>query len=92
MTQYIRTIRINLTGAREDAFRNPMKLYGRLLALANDVGTSSSDFKPTDQQREVGDLLNQRLVTQSAAYQKVLTGELKALNKLLQNRYLLRQI
>jgi len=44
---------IHLTGAREDAFRAPMKLYGRLSALASDITGHGIDFKPTDQQREV---------------------------------------
>ncbi len=43
---------IHLTGAREDAFRSPMKLYGRLSALASDIGGFGVDFKPTDQQRK----------------------------------------
>ena len=38
-----------MTGAREDAFRHPMKLYGRYGALGNDVGNDSADFRPTDQ-------------------------------------------
>lgn len=74
---------INLTGAREDAFRNPMKLYGRLLALANDVGTSSSDFKPTEQQLEVGAILEGRLQVQSEKYREVLKKEIPAVNALL---------
>jgi hypothetical protein len=43
---------IHLTGAREDAFRNPVQLYERLLSLASDIGSSGLDFKPTSQQRE----------------------------------------
>ncbi|UWX55058.1 hypothetical protein NYZ99_20645 [Maribacter litopenaei] len=39
---------IHLTGAREDAFRSPIKLYGRLSALASDIGGFGADFKPTD--------------------------------------------
>jgi photosystem II stability/assembly factor-like uncharacterized protein len=52
---------IHLTGAREDAFRNPMQVYERLLSLASDAGTNGSDFKPTNQQREVFAVLNERL-------------------------------
>ena len=74
---------INLTGAREDAFRNPMKLYGRLLALAHEVGNSSADFKPTDQQVTVAKLLNARLRIQSQSYQNMLSKELSNLNLLL---------
>ena len=74
---------IHLTGAREDAFRNPMKLYGRLLALAKEVGTSSADFKPTDQQLAVGEILEERLKTQSEKYKEVLSNEVPAVNALL---------
>jgi hypothetical protein len=50
-----------LTGAREDSFRNPMKLYGRLSALASDVNGSGVDFPPTDQQVGVYEILKERL-------------------------------
>ena len=52
---------IHLTGAREDAFRSPMQLYGRLSALASDLTGHGIDFKPTDQQREVQAIFNKRL-------------------------------
>jgi len=52
---------INLTGAREDAFRAPMKLWGRMSALASDVGANGADFSPTTQQVEVHAVLRQRL-------------------------------
>ena len=52
---------INLTGAREDAFRAPMKLFGRMSALASDVGANGADFSPTTQQVEVHAILRQRL-------------------------------
>lgn len=52
---------INLTGAREDAFRAPMKLFGRMSALASDVGANGSDFSPTTQQVEVHSILRERL-------------------------------
>jgi len=52
---------IHLTGAREDAFRSPMQLYGRLSALASDLTGHGIDFKPTDQQREVQAIYNKRL-------------------------------
>ena len=74
---------INLTGAREDAFRHPMKLYGRLLALAHEVGAASADYPPTDQQVEVSQILNKRLATQSQLYHSILTNEIRAINRLL---------
>jgi len=74
---------INLTGAREDAFRNPNKLYGRILALAHELGTASADYPPTDQQAEVAKILNGRLTTQSQLYRSLLTKEIEGINKLL---------
>lgn len=52
---------IHLTGAREDAFRSPMQLYGRLSALASDITGNGVDFEPTDAQREVFTLFDERL-------------------------------
>lgn len=52
---------INLTGAREDAFRNPVQIYERLAALGSDIGANGSDFKPTNQQREVFGILSEKL-------------------------------
>lgn len=72
---------IHLTGAREDAFRSPMKLYGRLSALASDLGASGIDFRPTDQQGEVYDLLNQRLQTAKSQFDELVEEDIKALNE-----------
>ena len=66
---------VGLTGAREDAFRAPMRLYGRLGALANDVGWDGADFRPTDQQREVHRILGDRFSEAEAEYRR-LTGEM----------------
>ncbi|NBB75790.1 MAG: glycosyl hydrolase, partial [Bacteroidetes bacterium] len=51
---------VHLTGAREDAFRNPMKLYGRLSALGSDIMYNGADFAPTQQQVEVYEELDKR--------------------------------
>lgn len=51
---------VHLTGAREDAFRNPMKLYGRLSALGSDIMYNGADFAPTQQQVEVYEELDER--------------------------------
>ena len=71
---------IHLTGAREDAFRSPMKLYGRLSALASDIGGFGADFKPTDQQREVYGIFNNRLKDVDTEFQKFMDVEVKKLN------------
>jgi hypothetical protein len=69
---------LRLTGAREDAFRSAMKLYGRLSALASDVSGRSADFPPTDQQREVAALLGERLEGARQAYRELLEGPVAA--------------
>ena len=72
---------IQLTGAREDAFRSPMKLYGRLSALASEINSSGIDFKPTDQQGDVYEILNQRLQKAKGAFNELTFNEIAAFNK-----------
>jgi len=79
---------IHLTGAREDAFRSPMKLYGRLSALASDIGGFGVDFRPTNQQREVYEVLNQRLLNAQNAYKKFFEIEVRQLNNQLKKSQL----
>ena len=79
---------IYLTGAREDAFRNPMKLYGRLSALSQDVGWSSADFPPTVPQTEVHEVLQQRLEDTRALFEKLFGEDAEALNRILRERRL----
>jgi len=74
---------VNLTGAREDAFRAPMKLYGRYGALANDVAHDSADFRPTDQQREVHATLLERLVATRDMYRKLVDQDAPAFRAML---------
>lgn len=76
---------IHLTGAREDAFRSPMKLYGRLSALASDLGGHGVDFRPTDQQREVAAIFDQRLQEIMSAFDRFFEEEVKSLNKQLKS-------
>ena len=79
---------IYLTGAREDAFRNPMKLYGRLSALSQDIGSSSADFPPTVPQVEVHDVLRQRLDATRLLFGKLFTEDAEELNRMLRERRL----
>ncbi len=72
---------IHLTGAREDAFRSPMKLYGRLSALASDITGHGVDFKPTDQQREVYAVFDKRLKAAEDRFKTFTTTDVEALNK-----------
>ncbi|MGD2069178.1 MAG: glycosyl hydrolase, partial [Gemmatimonadota bacterium] len=76
-----RLVDVNLTGAREDSFRNPMRLYGRFSALASDVDWKGSDFPPTAQQREVADVLTGRLDEARRAIRDFLETELNVLNE-----------
>ncbi len=69
---------VNMTGAREDAFRAPMRLYGRLGALGNDVGWDSADFRPTDQQLEVHAVLTERLDEVREQYRKLMNEDVPA--------------
>jgi tRNA(Ser,Leu) C12 N-acetylase TAN1 len=77
---------INLTGAREDAFRSPMKLYGRISALASDVGGFGADFKPTNQQVEVYDVFRKQLDDIQVQYKKLINEEIPLFNKFLISR------
>jgi hypothetical protein len=72
---------IHLTGAREDAFRSPMKLYGRLSALASDLSASGIDFRPTDQQSEVYQVLNKRLMTSKENFDEMVSRDIEDFNK-----------
>jgi len=76
-----RLVDVNLTGAREDSFRNPMRLYGRFSAIASDVDWRGSDFVPTVQQREVQGVLTLRLEDAKEAIQAFVDGELARLNE-----------
>lgn len=71
---------IHLTGAREDAFRSPMKLYGRLSALASDITGSGVDFRPTDQQGEVYSIFNKRLKDVDDKFKTFMNVEVKNFN------------
>jgi hypothetical protein len=72
---------IHLTGAREDAFRSPMKLYGRLSAVASDLSASGIDFAPTDQQGEVYDVLNERLMKAKESFDTLMEEDVVQFNQ-----------
>jgi len=69
---------VHLTGAREDAFRNPMQLYGRLAALQSDVAENSVDFAPTAQQMAVNELFKQRIAEVSIRFAELMDKTLPA--------------
>ncbi|HEY6854429.1 MAG TPA: hypothetical protein VI139_09275 [Gemmatimonadales bacterium] len=74
---------IHLTGAREDAFRSPIQLYGRLAALQSDVSENSADFAPTTQQVAVNQLFAQRIADAAARFQDFMEKQLPAFSALL---------
>ncbi|KPJ84083.1 MAG: glycosyl hydrolase [Gemmatimonas sp. SG8_23] len=76
-----RLVDVHLTGAREDSFRNPMRLYGRFSALASDVDWKGADFMPTVQQREVHEVLTERLEDAKGAIQAFFDQEMAVLNE-----------
>jgi hypothetical protein len=77
---------IHLTGAREDAFRSPIKLYGRLSALASDINSSGIDFRPTDQQGEVYEVLDERLQAAIEQFDELINNDIQEFNKALQRQ------
>jgi hypothetical protein len=77
---------VNLTGAREDAFRNPMKLYGRISALASDTGGFGADFRPTNQQMEVYNIFRKQLDDIQVQYKRLMEVEIPKFNQYLMSR------
>src|SRR5438128_5210656 len=69
---------VNLTGAREDALRSPMQLYGRLAALQADMAENGADFAPTAQQLAVHDVLVARLGEATARFSDLMTKAVPA--------------
>ena len=62
-----------------------MKLYGRLSALASDITGNGVDFRPTDQQREVYAIFNERLEAVNQKFRRFMDVEVKKLNIQLKN-------
>ena len=83
-----RLFAVHLTGAREDAFRGPMKLYGRLSALASDIGAWGADFPPTEQQVEVHGILRERLAEAMEQYEVLNESQVAAFNDMLREKKL----
>jgi hypothetical protein len=52
---------VHQTGARMDIFRNPPQVLERLFAMAKEGQISSADAPPTDQQREVYEVVSGKL-------------------------------
>ena len=77
-------IQRRLTGQGQDTVRWPPKLMSKLSYLSG--GLADSDFGPTNQQREVQNLLHSQLMTARQKLDAVLNTDLVAFNKLLRDR------
>jgi hypothetical protein len=62
------------------SFRDPQKIYFKLAVLAGDL-SSSVDFAPNKQQREVFAVLKERLAVQKSRFDELLKTDLPAFNK-----------
>ncbi len=70
------------TGTGQDGIRYPGRLVERLGYLFNTV--SVSDFQPTDQQREVHAILQERLLRIKGELEELLENDLEAFNRRIQ--------
>jgi photosystem II stability/assembly factor-like uncharacterized protein len=75
---------LKLTGRGQDDVRYPMKLMGRLSWLAEGIG--GSDFAPTQQQREVQQLLRTEVRAARARLDALLQKEVAGFNEKLRQR------
>jgi hypothetical protein len=67
------------------SFRFPNLLYSKLSVLGGDLA-SSVDFAPNAQQREVYEVLKERLIMYQAEYNELRNTEIAEFNRLLANR------
>ena len=73
-----------LTGRGQDAVRWPTQLTEQLLYLAQSVG--GSDYAPTAQQKEVAQVLHDRLVKVKVQVEQLLKQDVPAFNERLRGR------
>ena len=73
---------VHQTGARMDIFRNPPQVLERLFAMAKEGQISSADAPPTDQQKEVYQLVSGRLAEVQSQFELIKKSpEIKQLEK-----------
>jgi len=75
-------IQLRTTGTGQDGVRYPAKVIGKLGHLAN--GVRSADFRPTDQQREVQEVLQEILRDARGELEVIISTDLAAFNRLLE--------
>jgi hypothetical protein len=79
-------IQLRLTGTGQDGVRWPARVTEQLRYLIGNVGTS--DFRPTDQDGEVHTVLKGQLDAARRSLDAILSTDLPAFNRLLQQRNL----
>ena len=79
-------VELRETGRGQDFLRFGPQLIGHIRNVAN--GLASADFRPTDQQVEVQQLLQERLRTYVNQLEGLLSNDLSAFNELLRTRNL----
>ncbi len=75
---------LRTTGTGQDGVRYPSEIVEKLGHLADGVG--AADFRPTDQQGEVNQILLQRLEHTEQALDALLSGDLARFNRTLRDR------
>jgi hypothetical protein len=73
-----------LTGGIQDPLRWAIQLFAKIANLAGDVG--GSDFRPTDQQRQVQELYKQQMAEHQSALQTIVDTDLAELNTMLRTK------
>jgi hypothetical protein len=73
---------VKLTGTGQDRVRWPTKIAGRIAYLAG--GVAVEDFRPTDQHREVHEVLKGRLASAKQELQQLKDNDLPAFNRTLE--------
>ena len=81
-------LQLKITGTGQDRVRWPTKVWGRLTYLANAVAVA--DFPPTDQHREVHQVLRERLSAFEQELEQLMQNELPAFNRTLEDNGLPR--
>ncbi|MEZ4416037.1 MAG: sialidase [Gemmatimonadota bacterium] len=77
-------VQLRTTNTGQDGVRYPAKLIEKLGHLSGGVGTA--DFRPTDQQREVHQVLKEMLREAQQGLAALVSGDLAAFNQMLQQR------
>ena len=72
------------TGRGQDALRWPERISEQLQYLAGEI--ESSDFAPTESQKQVADLLRAQVRAVKTEFDRVMAGDVAAFNAMLQQR------